>query len=188
MRLKKYSITTWVILTTLLGIMLYKITLLEEKLVNLTYNQGLILMQLEESENNINSINKEVSYIDSLIDKYAKQLGVDKNLCHAVAIVESNKKQNIVSSANSIGVYQLQPNTAKSLGVNPYDIEQNIKGGVTYLKHLQDKFNGNTDLVIAGYNAGPNAVQKHNGVPPYKETQKYVQKVKKEKEKLEKKI
>ena len=187
MRLKKYSIITWLLLTSVLVTMLYRITILENKLNSITYNQNLILMQLEESENNINNINKEVSYIDSLIDKYAKQLGVDKNLCHAVAIVESNKKQNVISSANSIGIYQLQPSTAKSLGVNPYDIEQNIKGGVTYLKHLQDKFNGNTDLVIAGYNAGPNAVRKHNGIPPYKETQKYVQKVKKEKEKLDNK-
>ena len=69
MRLKKYSIITWIILTTLLSIMLYKITLLEEKLVNLTYNQGLILMQLEESENNINSIMYLEDQLNSILEK-----------------------------------------------------------------------------------------------------------------------
>jgi soluble lytic murein transglycosylase-like protein len=73
---------------------------------------------------------------------------------------------------------QLMPGTAKSLGVNnPWDITQNIEGGVKYLKEQLDQFGGDLKLALAAYNAGPNSVTKHNGVPPYAETQDYVKKI-----------
>ena len=177
----KYACITWGILILALIGMTYKLNKLENIITSLNYNQTLILRQLEESE-------KEIKDIDKLIDKYAKQFGVDKNLAHAVAIVESGKKQEIVSHAGAIGVMQVMPQTAKAMGENPYDIEGNIRAGVKYLSYLDKKFNGDTDLMLAGFNSGVGNVKKYNGIPPFKETQAYIKKVKKEKAKLENKV
>lgn len=175
----RYACITWGILILALIGMTYKLNKLENIITSLNYNQTLILRQLEESE-------KEIKDIDKLIDKYAKQFGVDKKLCHAVAIVESGKKQEVISQSNSIGVFQLQPSTAKGLGVNPYDTEQNILGGIKYLSYLNKKFNGDTDLILASYNSGVGNVSKYNGIPPFNETHSYIKKVKKERDKLNK--
>lgn len=188
MKLKLSLITNCLLVVTLVVSLvgLYtKINKLEDTIMSLNYNQGLMLQQLEESENNITSINKEVKDIDKLINKYSKQFGVDKNLVHAVTLVESGKKQEVISQAGAIGIGQLTKNTAKAMNVNPYDTEDNIKGTVKYLAYLHKKFNGDTTKVIASYNAGPTAVTKYNGIPPYKETQNYVKKVKQEKIKLD---
>lgn len=188
MKLKLSLITNCLLVVTLVVSLvgLYtKMNKLENTISDLNYNQNLMLQQLEESENNITSINKEVKDIDKLINKYSKQFGVDKNLVHAVAIVESGKKQEVISHSGAIGTMQLLPSTAKAMGENPYSTEGNIRAGVKYLAYLQKKFNGDTTKVIAGYNAGETAVIKNNGVPPYKETQNYVKKVKQEKIKLD---
>ena len=90
--------------------------------------------------------------------------------------VESAYRQDAVSSAGAIGLGQLMPATARSLGVNPSDPRQNLEGGARYLSRQYRKF-GSWRLALAAYNAGPEAVSKYNGIPPYKETQNYVRKI-----------
>ena len=115
--------------------------------------------------------------IDSIIADAAAELNVPVNLIHAVAQTESGYNQDARSEAGAIGVMQLMPETAEGLGVDPTDLRGNIYGGAKYLRQLMDTFGGDMQKVIAAYNAGPGAVQKHGGIPPYEETQNYVQKV-----------
>lgn len=94
----------------------------------------------------------------------------------AMIQVESGFKEHAHSSAGAIGLAQLMPDTARYLGVDPYDRHQNVEGGVRYLIELIDEF-GTLSLAVAAYNAGPQAVTKYGGVPPYRETERHVAKV-----------
>jgi soluble lytic murein transglycosylase-like protein len=95
----------------------------------------------------------------------------------SVAKAESAMKQNAVSPKGAIGVMQLMPATAKALDADPHDTEQNIDAGTRLLKELLIKYDGDVVKALAAYNAGPGAVAKYNGLPPYRETQDYVNKV-----------
>ena len=118
------------------------------------------------------------SDIDNYIQKYSKEFGIDENLVRGVVKAESGFNPNAKSPVGAMGLMQLMPATAKSMGIdNPYDAEQNIKGGVKYLKGLLDRFGGDKEKAVAAYNAGAGAVNKYGGVPPYKETQNYVKRV-----------
>jgi soluble lytic murein transglycosylase-like protein len=86
---------------------------------------------------------------------------------------ESGWNASAVSNKGALGLAQLMPDTARGLGVNPHDVAQNLEGGARYLKTQYDKF-GDWRLALAAYNAGPGAVEKYNGIPPYNETQNYV--------------
>ena len=115
-----------------------------------------------------------MSTIQDQITATALQLGVDPTLALAVANQESGFSNDVTSSAGAIGVFQLMPSTASDLGVDPYNVSQNILGGVTYLKQMLTKFGGDVSLALAAYNAGPGNVDKYNGIPPFSETQNYV--------------
>ena len=107
----------------------------------------------------------------------AKRAGVDPALIAAVAQTESGGNPNARSSAGALGLMQLMPQTARSLGVaDPYDPVQNVRAGAAYLRTLLDRF-GDLKSAIAAYNAGPGAVSRYGGVPPYAETQTYVERV-----------
>ena len=116
--------------------------------------------------------------IDSLIDKYSSKNGLDKDFVSALVKQESGFNPNATSKCGAMGLMQLMPATAQGLGVsNAYDAEQNIAGGTKYLKSMIDRFGGDEKLALAAYNAGPNAVKKYGGIPPYQETQNYVKNV-----------
>lgn len=113
-----------------------------------------------------------------LIVKLSEQYSLDKNLVNSVIQQESGFNPEAVSSAGATGLMQLMPSTAKHLGVsNPKDPSQNLEGGVRYLKGLMEQFNGNIPLALAAYNAGPGAVNRYKGIPPYPETQHYVRNI-----------
>lgn len=95
-------------------------------------------------------------------------------LVAAIAWVESRYDRRARSPAGAIGVMQLMPRTARDLGVDPHDPAANLKGGAAYLRFLLERFDGDLVKAIAAYNAGPGAVDRHRGVPPYPETRRYV--------------
>lgn len=118
------------------------------------------------------------SQYDQLIDQAATRYGVDPAILHGLIQQESGFDPNATSSAGAVGLTQLMPGTASSLGVtNPSDPVQSIEGGARYLSQMMGEFGGNTADALAAYNAGAGAVQRYGGVPPYAETQGYVAKV-----------
>jgi soluble lytic murein transglycosylase-like protein len=109
-----------------------------------------------------------------MISEIAEKYNLDPQLVKIVIEVESGFNPNACSPQNAMGLMQIIPETARSLNLeNPYDPYENIKAGVRYLRLQLDRF-GCIELALAAYNAGPGAVEKYGGIPPYEETQNYV--------------
>jgi len=116
--------------------------------------------------------------VEQLVSETAKRYQLDPALVRAIIQVESSGNPWAVSQKGAIGLMQVIPETGRKLGANNlYDPQENVETGVKYLKYLLDSYRGNLALSLAAYNAGPKAVEKHGGVPPYRETQQYVRKV-----------
>jgi hypothetical protein len=111
------------------------------------------------------------------IQAAAAKAGVDPKLLAALTWSESGFRADAVSGAGAIGLTQLMPGTAAGMGVDPTDPVQNLEGGAKYLAVQLKRFGGRVDLALAAYNAGPTAVSRYGGVPPYQETQNYVRRV-----------
>lgn len=117
-----------------------------------------------------------VDVVKESIVKHSLELNIEPALALSIAKKESNYKHHLKSRHGAVGVFQLMPNTAKKLGVNPYYLNENIKGGLTYYKMMYDMF-GSTELALAAYNAGPGNVKKYNAIPPFTETRHFVSRI-----------
>lgn len=116
--------------------------------------------------------------LDDIFKEVSEEYGVNESLLKAVAQAESGFDTNAQSPCGAMGIMQLMPTTAESLGVeDPYDARQSITGGAKMLAYLLDDYNGNVTLALAAYNAGSGSVSKYGGVPPYKETVNYINKI-----------
>jgi soluble lytic murein transglycosylase-like protein len=111
--------------------------------------------------------------VNDMVTRVEREYGLPSGIVDAVIYQESRGRMNAVSPKGALGLMQLMPGTAAQLGVNPYDPDQNIRGGARYLRQQIDRF-GSIPLALAAYNAGPGAVTKYGGIPPYRETQNYV--------------
>ena len=112
-----------------------------------------------------------------LVDRAARKNGLPPAFVHSVVAAESAYRPDAVSPKGAVGLMQLMPATARAYNADPRDPAQNVEAGAAYLRELLVKYDGDANRALAAYNAGPGAVAKYNGVPPYAETQNYVQKV-----------
>ncbi|WP_061246935.1 lytic transglycosylase domain-containing protein [Leptospira noguchii] len=142
-----------------------------------------------EREKSISNFEKEKSFgkdlkniepsLSKIIHQESEKNNLDPRLVQSVIKAESNFKTDAVSPKGAIGLMQLMPSTANSLGVeDPFDPAENVAGGTKFLSDLLNKYK-NLDHALAAYNAGPSAVDRYSGIPPYRETRNYVEKVKK---------
>ncbi len=115
--------------------------------------------------------------IKDIIVKTAVSMGVDPCVALSIAKQESNFQNHKQNASGAVGVFQLMPSTARRMGLNPYNLNDNIKGGILYYQMMYKKF-GSMDLALAAYNAGPGNVTKYRGVPPFRETQRFVNSIK----------
>lgn len=134
--------------------------------------------QLLEQEKTNQAPQEKTVDLDSIFKEASEKYDVPVNLLKAVAKAESNFNPDATSHCGAMGIMQLMPSTAESLGVkDAYDPYDNIMGGAKLLSQLDKLYDGDIKLMLAGYNAGPGNVEKYDGIPPFKETQNYVVKV-----------
>lgn len=118
----------------------------------------------------------DVNSVKATIVKHAIEMGVDPAIALSIAKTESGFRHEARSAHGAVGVYQLMPSTARRMGLNPYSLNDNIRGGIMYYKMMYKMF-GSIELALAAYNAGPGNVKKYNAVPPFAETRRFVSKI-----------
>jgi len=145
-----------------------------------TFDKVLESQTQKSAENRSNQLieSHTTTQYNDLIQSAAEKYGVDSSLIKSIIKAESDFNPSITSHAGAQGLMQLMPDTAKQLGVkDSFDPEQNIEGGTKFIAYLLDYYEGNKELALAAYNAGPGNVKKYGGIPPFNETQDYVKKV-----------
>ena len=126
----------------------------------------------------VGKVSALLSPYHKIIQIKARKYRISPSLIYAMILVESSGRSRAISRKGAKGLMQLMPSTARQMNVkDPLNPEENIEGGIKYLRHLLDRFNGNISHALAAYNAGPRRVRKFGGIPPFKETQQYVKKV-----------
>ena len=138
------------------------------KLLTLTL---LLILSIFANPNQVQAASKAT--VKDCIVKHSLELGVDPAIGLSIAKMESGFVHEKRSAYGAVGVFQLMPSTAKKLGYNPYYLNDNIKGGLTYYKMMYQKY-GSVELALAAYNAGPGNVAKYKGVPPFAETRRFI--------------
>lgn len=133
------------------------------------YTMAVVVLLSTNLKANANNVDD----VKAVIVKYSVELGIDPALALSIAKTESGFRHDTRSRYGAVGVFQLMPSTAKRLGVNPYYLSDNIKGGLMYYKMMY-KMYGSTELALAAYNAGPGVVNRYNAVPPIGETKRFV--------------
>jgi soluble lytic murein transglycosylase-like protein len=161
--------------------------ILRQKLTEIQSQLPPFVKIIKETPNNFKSVlgnelsgvqNKYNGDYSQLIEAASKKYNISSNVIKAIITAESGFNSTAVSRTGAMGLMQLMPETAEALGVrNAFDPSENINGGVRYLRDMLSEFDGNLELALAAYNAGPNSVKKYGGIPPYEETQNYVRKV-----------
>lgn len=117
-----------------------------------------------------------VNTVKAAIVKHSIEMGVDPAITLSIAKAESGFRHEARSSRGAVGVFQLMPSTARRMGLNPYSLDDNIKGGIMYYKSMYKMF-GSVELALAAYNAGPGNVKKYQAIPPFAETKRFVSKI-----------
>lgn len=121
---------------------------------------------------------ERIEKYEAIIDDASRKFGIDKNLIKSVILTESAGNEKALSRANAKGLMQLMDGTASDMGVqNVWDPRENIMGGTKYLALMLRQYNGDLNLALASYNAGPGNVNKYNGIPPFEETKNYITRV-----------
>ncbi len=118
----------------------------------------------------------KVTTVKQYIVKHALDLGIDPALALSIAKAESGFRHEARSAHGAVGVFQLMPSTARRIGYNPYNLNENVKAGLVYYRMMYSMF-GSTELALAAYNAGPGNVKRYKGVPPFAETKRFVSKI-----------
>ena len=143
-------------------------------------NISVITAEYRDSFRNKENVSRKptMEYYNNLVYIKSNKYNVEASLISAMIKVESNWNIKAVSDKGATGLMQLMPSTAREMAVkNPRNPEENIEGGIRYLRYLLDKFDGDVALALAAYNAGPGRVERYRGIPPITETQLYVEKV-----------
>ena len=141
-------------------------------------SSGVQVLNAPRPSAGMRSRTRSLPELEEWVTRYAGRENLDVNLVLSVISAESSFDPRARSHKGAIGLMQLMPDTARELGIDdPWDPESNIRGGTRYLRQMLDRFGQDLELALAAYNAGPGAVERNGGVPPYRETRNYVQRV-----------